>query len=196
MKDLLDQLRRMVDDPNRPHYVEVEKNFLREIIKKLDDHIDLDKLFDTQWKADRRAINRWQEANPGHDRFWPDRADMVVWLMEQYDARAQSPLPVALRETISNAIMKVVSNRDDLGNTHFVEIRDVIFDAITPFTSTERPHDSDCAVNNAPALPVGPCNCSVSSAHRCQKCGTSTKGEEVYVDGQIWCHPCADRGAK
>ncbi len=27
---------------------------------------------------------------------------------------------------------------------------------------------------------------------RCQKCGCPTKGEEAWVDGQIWCHPCAD----
>lgn len=27
---------------------------------------------------------------------------------------------------------------------------------------------------------------------RCQKCGELTKREEAYVDGQIWCHPCAD----
>src|SRR6266704_428159 len=33
----------------------------------------------------------------------------------------------ALRETISNAIMKIVSNRDDRGYTHFIEISDSIF---------------------------------------------------------------------
>lgn len=26
----------------------------------------------------------------------------------------------------------------------------------------------------------------------CQKCGCSTKGEEAWVNDQIWCHPCAD----
>ena len=30
-------------------------------------------------------------------------------------------------------------------------------------------------------------------AERCQKCGESTGREEAYVNGQIWCHPCADR---
>jgi hypothetical protein len=28
--------------------------------------------------------------------------------------------------------------------------------------------------------------------HRCQKCGSPTQGEEAWIDGQIWCHPCAD----
>ena len=27
---------------------------------------------------------------------------------------------------------------------------------------------------------------------RCQRCGCETKGEMAWVDGQIWCHPCAD----
>jgi hypothetical protein len=26
----------------------------------------------------------------------------------------------------------------------------------------------------------------------CQKCGRPTHSEEVWMDGQIWCHPCAD----
>ena len=31
-----------------------------------------------------------------------------------------------------------------------------------------------------------------AKARRCQQCGCETKGEEVWVNGQIWCHPCAD----
>lgn len=27
---------------------------------------------------------------------------------------------------------------------------------------------------------------------RCQKCHSPTNGEEAYVNGQIWCHSCAD----
>ena len=42
--------------------------------------------FDLRWKADQRAIKRWQAAHPGNDLTWPDHADMVVWLMERYDA--------------------------------------------------------------------------------------------------------------
>jgi hypothetical protein len=47
---------------------------------------ELQRTFDLQWKADQRAIKRWQAAHPGSDLVWPDRADMVVWLMEQHDA--------------------------------------------------------------------------------------------------------------
>lgn len=28
---------------------------------------------------------------------------------------------------------------------------------------------------------------------QCQNCGSATNGEEAWVDGQIWCHPCADK---
>ncbi|MCS3691992.1 formylmethanofuran dehydrogenase subunit E [Bradyrhizobium elkanii] len=31
-----------------------------------------------------------------------------------------------------------------------------------------------------------------SEMRRCQKCGSPTKGEEAFVHGQYWCHPCAD----
>lgn len=43
--------------------------------------------FDIAWNADMRAIKRWQEAHPGNDDVWPDRADMVVWLMDQLDEK-------------------------------------------------------------------------------------------------------------
>jgi hypothetical protein len=47
---------------------------------------DLQALFDLQWEADQRAIKRWQDAHPSNDNVWPDRTDMVVWLMEQHAA--------------------------------------------------------------------------------------------------------------
>lgn len=50
------------------------------------DIAELTRLFDLQWKADTRAIKRWQAAHPGNDLVWPDRADMVVWLMERFES--------------------------------------------------------------------------------------------------------------
>lgn len=47
---------------------------------------ELEALFDTAWQADQRAIKRWREANPGNDLVSPDRADMVVWLMDELSA--------------------------------------------------------------------------------------------------------------
>ncbi len=38
--------------------------------------------FNLRWKADMRAIKRWQAAT-GEELTWPDHADLVVWLLQQ-----------------------------------------------------------------------------------------------------------------
>lgn len=45
--------------------------------------------FDLRWEADMRAIKRWQAAGEDRDLIWPDRADMVVLLLEQDEALRQ-----------------------------------------------------------------------------------------------------------
>lgn len=47
---------------------------------------ELQATFGLQWKADMRAIKLWQEAHPERKNIWPDRCNMVTWLMEQMDA--------------------------------------------------------------------------------------------------------------
>lgn len=42
------------------------------------------------------------------------------------------------------------------------------------------------------ALASQPPAAPVETERHCKKCGAATNGEEAYVDGQIWCHPCAD----
>ncbi|AUN31996.1 hypothetical protein [Niveispirillum cyanobacteriorum] len=42
--------------------------------------------FMLRWRADMRAIARWQAAT-GRVMTWPDHADLCVWLMEQLDAK-------------------------------------------------------------------------------------------------------------
>ena len=44
--------------------------------------------FGLRWKADMRAIKRWQAAGPDRELTWPDHADMVVWLLDQLEARS------------------------------------------------------------------------------------------------------------
>lgn len=56
---------------------------------------DLEELFDLTWEADMRAVKRWREAHPGNELVMPDRADMVVWLLETY----ASPIAAEGRET-------------------------------------------------------------------------------------------------
>lgn len=46
---------------------------------------ELQGVFDLIWKADMRAIEMWQEANPGNDLVWPDGAKLTLWLMGQLD---------------------------------------------------------------------------------------------------------------
>ena len=48
---------------------------------------EMEQLFDLQHKADRRAVVRWRAANPGKDMVFPDRADLVVWLMGQLESK-------------------------------------------------------------------------------------------------------------
>jgi hypothetical protein len=40
-------------------------------------------LLDRLWEADMRGIKMWQEANPGNDLVWPDRAQHVAWVLDQ-----------------------------------------------------------------------------------------------------------------
>jgi hypothetical protein len=61
----------------------------REIVYLRDEAAEHKHTFDLRWKADQRAIQRWQEAHPGNDLTWPDHADMVVWLLEE-DAKLRS----------------------------------------------------------------------------------------------------------
>lgn len=40
--------------------------------------------------------------------------------------------------------------------------------------------------------PLGPSPSVPSTDRLCAKCRCTTKGEEALVEGEIWCHPCAD----
>jgi hypothetical protein len=46
----------------------------------IDERDDLQRIFDLEWKADQRAIKRWQAAHPGNDLVWPDRAQKRLGL--------------------------------------------------------------------------------------------------------------------
>jgi hypothetical protein len=69
---------------SRKEYDEIQMSHLRaELAHAKEERDELQALFDLQWDADQRAIKRWQKAHPGNDLVWPDRADMVTWLMDQ-----------------------------------------------------------------------------------------------------------------
>ena len=56
--------------------------------------------------------------------------------------------------------MKFSSNgTSSISNT---EICEALKKTYAELHASEIQHDSDCAMHNAPALPVGPCNCSAA----------------------------------
>jgi hypothetical protein len=73
---------------NRSDYVGKErrayvKGYLKGTIKLLKaENDELQTSFDLRWKADMRAIKKWQEKT-GRELVWPDHADLCVWLMDE-----------------------------------------------------------------------------------------------------------------
>lgn len=59
---------------------------------------ELQRTFEIRWEADQRAIKAWQAAT-GRDDVWPDRADMVVFLLGERDALREQV--GALREALN-----------------------------------------------------------------------------------------------
>lgn len=59
-------------------------------VRKQAEELDEIKItFDLRWKADQRAIKKWQAAHPGKELTWPDHTDLVMWLAEQNDTLKQ-----------------------------------------------------------------------------------------------------------
>jgi succinate dehydrogenase/fumarate reductase flavoprotein subunit len=46
------------------------------------ENAELTARFDDHWNVVQRAINLWQDRNPGNERMWPDHARLTCWLME------------------------------------------------------------------------------------------------------------------
>ena len=46
---------------------------------------ELNASFELRWKADMRAITRWQSEAPGRELVWPSHDDLCVWLLGQLD---------------------------------------------------------------------------------------------------------------
>jgi len=66
--------------------------FAEGIEKIVESERDLRASFDLRWKADMRAIKRWQAAHPERPNVeltWPDHADLVVWLLGEVERLEQ-----------------------------------------------------------------------------------------------------------
>lgn len=75
---------------------EQEEGYKRKIDKLELEAKEHNQSFELRWKADMRAIKRWQEKT-GRKMVWPDHADMVVWLMERLE-EAESKLAIKSAE--------------------------------------------------------------------------------------------------
>lgn len=67
--------------------------------------------FDLRWRADMRAIKRWQAAGPGRELTWPDHADLCVWLLGELDQAQQREESQARTLAIVLQIMEATRNR-------------------------------------------------------------------------------------
>ena len=61
-------------------------------IVELEDQIkEYEQSFELYYDASMRGIKMWQEAT-GRDMVWPDKADLIVWLLEKFEARGENIL--------------------------------------------------------------------------------------------------------
>lgn len=67
-----------------------------ELARLREELAERDASFNLRWKADMRAIKRWQEAT-GRTLVWPDHADLCVWLLEQLESRPKRELSTPRR---------------------------------------------------------------------------------------------------
>lgn len=90
LSETIDKARAIVGSgPNVAYISRGASQYVRDVMAELITEIeDRDLSFDMRWKADMRAIKRWQEAHPGNELVWPDHADLCVWLLEQLDEKS------------------------------------------------------------------------------------------------------------
>jgi hypothetical protein len=69
-------------------------NALPELVAMGRERTELQAVFEAQWGAEMRAKQRWQIAT-GKEGTWPDRANLVVWLMERVEKLETALKPFA-----------------------------------------------------------------------------------------------------
>ena len=123
--------------------------------------------FDLRWKADMRAIARWQEAHPERPNIWPDHADLCVWLLEQIDI-AQLAADLSEHTDINLQAASAWKERAETAERERDEARAAlrrtqwVYDSycsggsvpmgmLCPVCGNHRPegHTADCVVGNA-----------------------------------------------
>lgn len=57
------------------------------------ENAEYEEVFDMQWKAGMRAVERWREAHPGNDLVLPDTADLCLWLLARVERLEEALKP-------------------------------------------------------------------------------------------------------
>lgn len=118
-----------LDRQNQARITELEAKNAR----LMDELGELQQTFDLRWKADQRAIKRWQAAT-GKGETWPDHADLCVWLLEHIDRAEALSRTGAVKldvDVLAQEIRRVDGNHD-LGAGALAE-------ALMPFLSALEP---------------------------------------------------------
>ena len=80
---------------------EAERDRIRELEAQL---AELSNLFELRWKRDVEAVSKWQAAGTGRELSHPDRADLVVFLLEMMEDKDRKLAKA--NELIGNPIRK------------------------------------------------------------------------------------------
>ena len=100
-----------IDDGEQAHADRAA--LLRALDAMVKENAELTAVFVAQWGADMRAKQRWQIAT-GKEGTWPDRANLVVWLLERVE-KLEAALDEAQAKVkrYENLIRAMIENEPD-----------------------------------------------------------------------------------
>lgn len=79
----------------------------------INDAIELQSLFDAQWKRSREADKLWQAAHPDQGTVWPDLGKLLGWLMDERK-RYRDALEAVLGRVIDDAAYETIREALDV----------------------------------------------------------------------------------
>jgi hypothetical protein len=75
--------------PTRPELL-AENRALKKLTARLQERLaEAEGTLDLIRRADLRAIKRWQEEKPGRELIWPDRTELILWLLRQLPEKSE-----------------------------------------------------------------------------------------------------------
>ncbi len=163
------------------------------LLRRLDEaraeNADTQRTFDLMWKADQRAIKAWQDANPGNEMVWPDRAKLTTWLLERA-ALHDVLFADALASSASEAMARHQAERErDQARAEYDTVADERDEAIRALEVQSKRHDARVTELILAHL---------AEADRCAKIETAfldlarTVSPGAYANAVAACHKASD----